>query len=282
MQYADLHAHTTVSDGSLTPRELVVLAAEKGLAALGITDHDTTDAVAIARGVGEELGVWVVPGIELNTDTADGHVDILGYFIDITNEAFQGTLSRIRDARYHRARKMVDRLWELGMPVTFDRVLELSTEGAVGRPHVAEALLEAGHVSTIGEAFDLYIGRRGPAYVDRYRMSPVEACELVRRAGGVPSLAHPINPYNPQSDADELSALLVSLKAAGLGALECYYPGYDDEVIRWLLDLADEWGLVPSGGSDFHGSPKPHIDLGMMPVPFHYVEQLQHARISTP
>lgn len=277
MRYADLHAHTTVSDGSLTPRELVALAAEKGLAALGITDHDTTDAVAIARAVGEELGVWVVPGVELNTDTADGHVDILGYFVDIANRAFQDMLGRIRNARYHRARKMVARLQDLGVPVTFERVLELSTEGAVGRPHVAEALLEAGHVSTIGEAFDLYIGRRGPAYVDRYRMSPAEACDLVRQAGGVPSLAHPVNPHVPQADPDELTALLVGLKKAGLGAMECYYPGYDDAVSGWLLDLAGEFGLIPSGGSDFHGSPKPHIDLGMTPVPIHYVEQLQQA-----
>lgn len=277
MRYADLHAHTTVSDGSLTPQALVALAAEKDLAALGITDHDTTDGIAPAQAAGEEVGVWVVAGVELNTDTDEGHVDILGYFVDITDVAFQDMLSRIRDARYHRARKMVERLGELGVPITFERVLELSTEGAVGRPHVAEALQEAGHVASIGEAFDRYIGRRGPAYVDRYRMSPAEACGLVRQAGGVPSLAHPVNPHCPHVDPDELVALLGDLKAAGLGAIECCYPGYDDATMGWLLDLADRFGLIPSGGSDFHGSPKPHIDLGMTPIPIHYVERLQQA-----
>jgi predicted metal-dependent phosphoesterase TrpH len=277
MDFADLHAHTTVSDGSLTPEELVALAAGNGLAALGITDHDTTDAVSAAQRAGEQLGVWVVPGVELNTDTEDGHVDILGYFIDITSETFQAKLQRIRDARYERARRMVDKLRALGLPITFDRVLELSTEGAVGRPHVAEALREAGHVDTIGEAFDLYIGRRGPAYVDRYRMSPEEACALVRQAGGVPSLAHPINPHNPQASPADLRRLLASLRRAGLGAMECYYPGYSDQVSRWLLDIASELGLLPTGGSDFHGTPKPTVTLGMSGIPLHYVAQLQEA-----
>ncbi len=277
MDYADLHAHTTVSDGTLRPRELVQLAAEKGLAAVGITDHDTTDGIEEARAAGAELGVWVVPGIELNTDTSDGHVDVLGYFIDVKNEVFQDMLARIRDARYYRAKKMVEKLRHLGRPISFERVLELSTEGAVGRPHVAQALLEAGHVSSIGEAFDLYIGRHGPAYAERFRMSPQEACELVRQAGGVPSLAHPVPVGDPFADPKELNGLLSALRGAGLGAMECYYPGYTPDVSEWLLGVAGQFDLIPTGGSDFHGATKPDIELGMVGVPLEHVKRLQNA-----
>ncbi|RME44674.1 MAG: PHP domain-containing protein [Chloroflexi bacterium] len=277
MSRVDLHAHTTISDGTLTPRELVELAVEKGLVALGITDHDTTDGVPEALRAGQELGLWVVPGVELNTDTEDGHLDILGYFIDISNKELQATLSEIRNARYYRAKRMVEKLRELGRPISFERVLELSTEGAVGRPHVAQALLEAGYVSSISEAFELYIGRHGPAYADRYRMSPEEACALVRRAGGVPSLAHPTPASDPFSDPKDLNRLLPILRDAGLGALECYYPGYTSDVSAWLLSLAERFDLIPTGGSDFHGAAKPDIDLGMVEVPLEYVERLRAA-----
>lgn len=277
MDYADLHAHTTVSDGTLRPRELVQLAAEKGLAAVGITDHDTTGGIEEAQAAGGELGVWVVPGIELNTDTLDGHVDVLGYFIDIRHEVFQDMLTRIRDARYYRAKKMVEKLENLGRSISFERVLELSVEGSVGRPHVAQALLEAGHVSSIGEAFDLYIGRHGPAYAERFRLSPQEACELVRRAGGVPSLAHPVPADDPFGDPEKLDGLLSALRDAGLGAIECYYPGYTPDVSEWLLGVAGQFDLIPTGGSDFHGATKPDIDLGMVGVPLEHVKDLQDA-----
>ncbi|MFQ5859831.1 MAG: PHP domain-containing protein [Anaerolineae bacterium] len=277
MSRVDLHTHTIVSDGTLTPRALVELAAQKGLAALGITDHDTTDGVLEALAAGQELGIWIVPGVELNTDTEDGHVDILGYFIDINSVALQDTLSKIRDARYHRARQMVEKLRDLGRPISFDRVLELSIEGAVGRPHVAQALLEAGHVSTVSEAFELYIGRHGPAYADRYRMSPQEACVLVRHAGGVPCLAHPTPASDPFSDPKNLDQLLPELRDAGLGAVECCYPGYAPAVSAWLLELANRFDLVPTGGSDFHGAIKPDIELGMVDVPLEYVKRLREA-----
>lgn len=277
MRYADLHAHTTVSDGTLTPRELVGLAGQKGLAAIGITDHDATDGITEAQMAGQELGVWVIPGVELNTDTDEGHLDILGYFVDIDNVEFQTVLSNIRDARHYRAQRMVEKLCELGRPISLGRVLMLSGEGAVGRPHVAQALLEAGHVSTISEAFELYIGRHGPAYVERYRLSAQEACELVRRAGGVPCLAHPVPVTEPLGDFVDLKRLLHILLEAGLGALECYYPGYTPATSERLLVLAEQLGLIPTGGSDFHGTAKPDIDLGMATIPLESVERLQAA-----
>jgi len=277
MNRVDLHAHTTVSDGTLTPRELVELAKNTGLAALAITDHDSTEGVPEAEAASQGLDILIVPGIEINCDTEDGHIDILGYFFDINDPGLQATLNKIRDARYYRAQKMVEKLRELGRPIRFDRVLELSERGAVGRPHVAQALLEAGHVSTISEAFDRYIGRHGPAYADRYRMSPEEACKLVRRAGGVPSLAHPAPANNPFSDAKDLNRLLPVLREAGLGAMECYYPGYSPSASEWLLGLADHFDLIPTGGSDFHGETKPEIQLGMVDVPLESVERLREA-----
>lgn len=277
MSRVDLHTHTIASDGELAPRELVELAAQKGLMVLGITDHDTTEGVPAAVQASQELGVSVVPGIELNTDTEDGHLDILGYFIDINNQDLQDVLFKIRDVRYYRAKQMVEKLSELGLPISLDRVLELSVEGSVGRPHVARALLEADHVSTISEAFDLYIGRKGPAYADRYRLSPEEACALVRQAGGVPSMAHPVPVSDPFSDPHNLAELLPALREAGLGALECYYPGFTPAVSAWLLDLAARFDLIPTGGSDFHGAPKPDIELGMVDVPLACVERLRAA-----
>lgn len=277
MSRVDLHAHTTASDGELTPRELVELAAKRGVTVLGVTDHDTTEGVPAALEAGQSLDVSVVPGIELNTDTEDGHLDILGYFIDINNRDLQDVLFKIRDVRYYRAKRMVEKLSELGLPISFDRVLELSVEGSVGRPHVAQALLEAGHVSSVSEAFDLYIGRNGPAYADRYRLTPEKACALVRQAGGVPSMAHPVPASDPFSDPHNLAELLPALREAGLGALECYYPGYTPAVSAWLRELSARFDLIPTGGSDFHGAPKPDIELGMVDVPLECVERLQAA-----
>jgi len=256
---------------------LVALAAEKGLEAVAITDHDTTDGVPEALAAGEAFGILVIPGVEINTDTETGHVDILGYFLDVEHPELQEVLAKIRNARYDRARKMVEKLRHLGCPIRFERVLELAEGGAVGRPHVAQALLEAGCVSSIREAFDLYIGRNGPAYADRYRMTPAEACQLVRVAGGAPSLAHPVPSEDPLSDPKNLPVLLPELVEAGLAGLECFYPGYPPQVTRRLLDLAMRFDLIPTGGSDFHGATKPEIDLGMVEVPIESVARLREA-----
>lgn len=277
MSRIDLHTHTTASDGTLAPRELVALAVEKGLETLAITDHDTTDGVPEALAAAEKLDILVIPGVEINTDTETGHVDILGYFIDVHHPELQTVLRKIRNARYDRAREMVERLQRLGCAIRFERVLELAGEGAVGRPHVAQALLEAGYVSSISEAFERYIGRHGPAYADRYRMTPADACRLIRAAGGVPSLAHPVPPEDPLSDPKDLPTLLPELVEAGLAGLECFYPGYPPEVTQRLLALAARFDLIPTGGSDFHGATKPEIELGMVDVPSESVARLRGA-----
>src|SRR5437870_1966546 len=187
----DLHLHSTVSDGRLTPTELVRLAHAQGVTVMALTDHDTTDGVAEAQLAGDDLGVRVIPGIELSTDVPGASIHILGLFLDYQDSAFQTRLSQLREARLTRAQNMVDALTRLGAPIAVKRVFEIAGEGSVGRPHVAQALLEAGHVQTIEEAFERFIGRNRPAYFEGFRLVPVEAVELVHSVGGFAGWAHP-------------------------------------------------------------------------------------------
>lgn len=274
----DLHAHSTASDGALDPGALVALAAERGLAALALTDHDTTAGVAAARVAGASLGVEIVPAVEINTDDQlGGHTDILGYFVDVEDLAFQRLLSDIREARYHRAVAMVGKLQGAGAEISLDDVLKHAGDGAIGRPHVARALVEAGFVDNVGAAFKHYIGRDGPAYADRYKLTPAEACAAVRAAGGVPVMAHPVPPHNPYSDPKKLRTYLGPLEEAGLGGLECRYPGYTAKVVRWLEALAAHFGLIPTGGSDFHGPWRAENALGAVEVGYATVVELREA-----
>lgn len=277
----DLHAHTTASDGQLAPAALVQAAAERGVSVLAITDHDTVAGVAEARAAAVSVGVRVIAGIELNCDLPEGsgddHADILGYFVDVADPGLLRLTEDILAARRERAREMVRRLRLLGADVTYDQVEAIAGSGAVGRPHVARALVAAGFVPDVPAAFRSYIGRGGPAYADRYRLSPADACRRVRAAGGVPGLAHPVPPDRPYSDPKRLRFFLVPLVEAGLGALECYYPGYTARVSRWLVALADYFGLVPTGGSDFHGPGRPERELGSVDVPAGTVERLAAA-----
>lgn len=188
---ADLHTHTTASDGTLSPAELVREAAAVGLQILAVTDHDTTDGIQQAQEEARRCGLELVPGVELSTDTAGAEVHILGYFVDWRDPEFTALLRRMREDRVERAREMVRRLNRLGLPLTFDDVAR-QADGAVGRPHVARALVAAGYVSSFEEAFTRYLARGRPAYVERRRFTPEEAVEVVLRAGGVPVLAHPL------------------------------------------------------------------------------------------
>ena len=277
MSKADLHTHTTASDGSLTPTELVNLAHERDIGVLGITDHDTTAGLAEAHRAAEAMGLVVVPGVELNGDLEGGHADILGYGFDPDSDALQGLLSKIRSAREGRAKTMVEKLQALGAEIDYEMVRNVAGDGSVGRPHVAQALVAAGFVPNVGAAFDRYIGQHGPAYAERYRLTPAEACTAVRDAGGVPSLAHPVPPEDPKSDPLGLRRFLPGLIDAGLGAMECRYPGYGPQVTTWLETLADHFGLIPTGGSDFHGPWRKDRELGSVDVPKAHVERLLQA-----
>ncbi len=268
----DLHVHTTASDGAFSPRQIVQMALDAGLSAVAITDHDTVGGVEEAISAAKGTGLSVIPGVEISSDLPKGEAHILGYYLDVHHPDLLELLATLRKSRWDRARRMVEKLGALGMPVSWDRVAAIANGGAVGRPHVARALMEAGHVSSVQDAFALYIGREGPAYVDRYKLTPVEVTQAVRRWGGLPVLAHP-------SFVTDLEVLLPTLVAAGLVGLECYYTGYSSDVTASLRRLARTNGLVATGGSDFHGrSVVAGAVLGAVAVPYSVVENLEARR----
>jgi len=269
----DLHAHTTASDGRLTPAGLVDLALEKGLTLLAVTDHDSTDGVvpAMIHAAGTRLEVW--PGVELSTDVERGEVHMLGYFVDPAEVEFQEMLSKLRWSRIGRAREMVEKLNELGMTISFERVKEIAGDGAVGRPHVAQALVEGGHVATSAEAFDRFLSRTGPAYADRFKLTAVDAAHLISRAGGMPVLAHPM--YISKDPNFEIRPFVRDLGDAGLVGIECYYADASPEVIADLVDVAREFALIPTGGSDFHGPGVYLTELGDRDIPAESIERMR-------
>jgi len=271
----DLHLHTTASDGRLTPEQTVALAVERGLRTIAITDHDSTSGVDAALAAASGTSLEVIPGVELNTDVPSGEAHVLGYYLDHHHPEFERLLAERRRARFSRGAKMVEKLRALNMDVTWERVQEIAGAaeggegGAVGRPHVARALLEKGYVTTLNEAFETYLGRNGPAYVPYARFTPEEAVRAVRLAGGVSALAHP-------TTFGDFQVALPELIEAGLAGLECYYGLMLPHEVQPLLMVAAQHGLVATGGSDFHGTDGPHMaSLGMTPVPVSVVEALK-------
>jgi len=264
MAKADFHSHSTASDGKLTPTQLVDLAARNGVRVLALTDHDSTEGIEEARlAAAKHPGFVLIPGVELSTDIEGDEVHVLGYFSFETlgNADLQAALARFRAGRFERGRLMVEKLASLGKPISWERVLEIAGEASVGRPHVAQALVEAGHVSSIPEAFDLYIGRNGPAYVEREKMTPMEAVGTLRRFGAPAVLAHP-------SYTKSLDDILPSLVEAGLAGMEVYYRDYTLELIETLAAKAAKFGLLPLGGSDYHGLNNPgEREPGDIPLP---------------
>ena len=273
MALVDLHLHTTASDGRLTPTELVHLLARQGLQVAAITDHDSTEGLAEAYEAAEAYPqLTLIPGIEISTGIPGNEIHVLAYFIQYDDEDVQETLREFRQGRLHRAMGMVEKLRELGLKIEWQRVQEIAGDGAVGRPHVAQALLEGGYISEQKEAFTKYIGRNGPAYVERQKLTPREATELIIRWGGVPVLAHP-------SWVSDLEPTLEDLKQAGLAGMEVYYAKYFEELIQELGETASRHGLLACGGSDYHavgnsGEPLP----GSMGPPLEVVEKLATKR----
>lgn len=270
--YIDLHTHSTASDGIYSPTELLQRAKDIGLRILALTDHDTTGGLEEAAQAAAKLDIDFLPGIEINTDVAGGEVHVLGYFPEFQRPAFQAVLKVLRDARERRGQRMVELLNEHGINVSWDRVRAIA-QGAVGRPHVAKALLEAGYVQTIGEAFDKYIGTGCYAYVPRYRLTPEDAVHLIASANGLPVMAHPVD----LPGLDELRNWLPGLKEAGMVGLETYYGPYTPEDEQALRALADEYDLIPTGGTDFHGPGIHPTPLGGRYVPYEAVERLKAA-----
>ena len=237
---------------------------------MAITDHDTTEGLPNALDEAQRWNITVVPGVEISTVSGREEIHLLGYFVGLEDSELQALLTRTRKARRERAREMLTRLANLGLPVSWERVVELSAGGgSIGRPHVAATLLEAGHVSSWDEAFDLWIGRGRPAYVERYKVLPEEAIQLVRASGGLPVLAHPYayNRHGERTTALDLKHWLPRLREAGLEGIEAYYPHYPRRANRQLLAMAAKHDLLVAGGSDFHGGMLGH-SLGSVAVPW--------------
>ena len=282
MVQADLHLHTTFSDGRLTPTQLVELCAVRGIRYAAITDHDSTEGVGEALGAARRFSdLEIIVGVELSTDVPQSEIHLLGYFVDHEDDDFQGTLSTFRDGREGRARKMVERLGDMGLPVSWERVEELSGGGAIGRPHIAQAMVEAGYVEYPKDAFDKYLGRNGPAYVERSRLTPAEAVRMVVSNGAVPVMAHPTFSVPSMDDEgiEELSRILVELRGEGLAGMEVYYGVYEPDTVALLKSMADELGLIPCGGSDYHASGNPgEARPGDVGPPASSVEALRAAK----
>ena len=266
----DLHLHTTASDGRLRPEEMIRFVARRGLWVVSITDHDTVEGLAEAFEAVEEFPeLELIPGVELSCHVSREEVHLLGYFIDYENLRFQETLERFRNGRIVRAQRMLEKLAGMGMKLDWERVAELAGGGTVGRPHVAQAMLEEGYIADFREAFDKYIGRNGPAYAVREKLTPVEAVRLVSDVGGLPVLAHP-------RDMLDLDTMLQELLPVGLVGMEVYYGGYFEGTVRRLQEMAELFGLVPCGGSDYHAFGKPDEVLpGDTGPPLETVEALK-------
>ncbi|MGE5229434.1 MAG: PHP domain-containing protein [Deltaproteobacteria bacterium] len=273
----DLHTHTTFSDGSQTPTELVEEAARKGLSAIAVTDHDTVDGLPEAMAAGARLGVEVIPGVEINLEHDRVTMDMLGYFLaGMPTDELQRELAELRAYRVERNDRMLERLADLGLPLSKADVAATSEEGAVGRPHIGEAMVRRGYVSSISEAFELYLRRGAPAWVDRRRLALGRALKLLRASGALPVLAHP---GIIRTDAAGLNHIVRDAARAGLAGIECYYPLHDAETVTRCLGLAEKYALVPTGGSDFHGTVKPQARLGVgslgEPVPDEVLSDLR-------
>jgi len=265
-----LHTHTTASDGTLSPAEHVRWAAAQGLAAVGITDHDTIAGWEESLAAAEEVGIEVVPGCELSTEVDNREIHILAYYFDPTEPEMADLLARMRGGRRQRAREMVERLHALGHTgVNLQRVLELGGE-SVGRPHVAQAMVEAGVVRTIREAFEQYLTPGRPAYVPRPKLTPEEAVAIVRRAGGVPVLAHP----GLIGDDNWVRRLI----EAGIAGLEAYHTDHSDLQRQFYARWAHEKGLICTGGTDSHGPQGSRTVIpGAVNVSMDVVQQLKEA-----
>jgi len=267
---ADLHIHTNFSDSTSTPKETAEESYAAGLSCISITDHDTLDGIYPTQLAARKFAIEVIAGIELSAALNDKDIHILGYLVDCHNEIFNNELSIVQDARIERMRQMIEKLKPLGIDnINLEEVCALSQSKSVGRPHLASVLLQKGWVSSLREAFDKYLGEGCPAYVEKYRMTPARAIELIRQAGGVAVLAHPMI-----TNRDEL---IPSFVEAGLQGIEVYYPNYSSNTISFYEGVARKYHLIMTGGSDAHGQAKDNTFIGKVKVPYSVVQQLKEA-----
>lgn len=277
----DLHAHTTASDGTLTPGQLAFEAKKVGLRACAITDHDTAAGVKDFLNACDKVGVEGVPGVEISVKYS-GEMHILGLYVDYENEEFLNKLYKTEHSREIRNKKMIERCCELGFEITEEEVLackDSNYSGSIGRPHIAQVFVKRGYAKDKDEAFDKYLKKGRCCYVGRELNTPEDTISMIKKAGGVSILAHPM--YISR-DYDELYEIISKLKKLGLDGVECRYWEYDDEFTKMINELCDQLEMLKSGGSDFHGDVKPGLMLGRgignLRVPYEYLEKIKNKK----
>lgn len=281
MRYIDLHTHTTASDGTLTPSALVDHALSKNLAAIAITDHDTINGIAPAKKhLGDSTELEIISGIEFSTNAPHlkSDIHILGLYVDENNSDFIYNLEAIVRSRNERNQKMVDKLCEIGLSITINDVIKNATNGIITRAHFGKALLQKGYIKNLTEAFTKYIGTGCVAYVPRHKLTPGKAIKIIRDCGGVAVLAHPTLYH---LNLRELDSLIEELTHSGLQGIEGIYSLYNKSEVSYLQDFANQYNLVITGGSDFHGTNKVGIDLGVgrgqLKIPYELLEPIKKA-----
>jgi 3',5'-nucleoside bisphosphate phosphatase len=255
----DLHTHSTASDGSFSPTDLLLAAVESGIEVLSLTDHDTFDGLGEALDAGQRLGLRVIPGVELSVDYEDGSLHLLGYGFDRYNLLFREAIAKLVESRLERNRSIIERLNQLGYRITFEETLTRSSRGTMGRAHIAQVLVETGQLVSFDEAFERLLGRGKAAYVDRWRLSLTEACGLIHQAGGAAVWAHP---GLHGSKLPILQERLPKWSKEGLDGLESDYSNHSTELRDQLRLTATRNGLIFTGGSDFHGALRPAVKMG--------------------
>ncbi len=279
MGQIDLHVHSIRSDGTMTPKELVDYAVNKGLKAMALTDHDTVDGIDEIMEYAKDKPVEIIPGIEYSTQYNERDVHIVGLFIDHKAPVFLAYLARLRQSRIDRNHKLCANLRSAGIDITYEALLAAFPDAVITRAHYAKFLLDKGYVKSRDEAFERYLGDHTPYFVHREKVTPEEVIDVTRRAGGIPVLAHPTL-YGLGSE--QLDLLIGRLKAAGLMGIETYYSTYSPSEEKKIKALADKYGLLPSGGSDFHGENKPGLDLatgyGRLYIHEEVLAQMRRAR----
>ncbi len=278
MKLIDLHTHSTFSDGSMTPDELVCHAKQHGLSAVALTDHDSVSGIDEALKAGEKYGIEVVPGIEFSVQSKT-ETHILGYYIDYKSPLLRRALDSVMDSRNARMRRTEQKLRELGFDVTLDEALALAPDGMVGRAHFARVMMNKGMVESVNEAFLKYLGSGKPAYDNTQSLSAYDAVRLINDLGGVSFVAHP---HLIRLGDAELTELLKDLKEHGLDGIEGYYNEYTPEMQDYFQAKAKELGLAISGGTDFHAKMKPHIEIGIgqgnMQIPYSVLEGIKNIK----
>jgi len=278
-RWIDLHIHSTFSDGSLTPSEIVARAKSIGLSAVALTDHDTCGGVEQFLAAGRTAGIETLGGVEISVEFRGHTVHILGYGIDPAHERLTQTLEKIVSGRDDRNERIIRKLQLLGVRIEMEEVRAVAGEQVVGRPHIAQVLINKGVVGNFNEAFERFLGRGRPAYCERFRLEPEPAIALISEAGGLAVLAHPV--YIGLGSPEALASAVARWKEAGLAGIEAYYPDHSEEQTRFYIELAERFDLLITGGTDFHGAIRPEVSLGWgrgaLRVPYALFERLCEA-----